>query len=74
MQAPPHYDVFFRLILTNFVQQILFPTEPHLGWNKNSAIATSSSVIAIPLWLPLSGPIISYGNVCVTGKCIIQAW
>lgn len=39
MQAPPRYDVFFCLILANFVHLILFPTEPHLGWNKDTASA-----------------------------------
>ena len=28
--------VFFGLVLTNFVCLVPFPTEPHLGWNKDS--------------------------------------
>ena len=65
---------FFGLVLTNFVHLVPFPNEPHLGWNKDSATNQRARVIAIPLRSPLSGPITSYGNVCVTGKLIIQGW
>ena len=63
---------FFGLILPNFVRLVPFPTEPHQGWNKDSSTNQRARVIAIPLRSPLSGPITSYGNVCATGKYIIQ--
>lgn len=65
---------FSGLILTNFARLVPFPTEPHLCGHKDSATNQRAGVIAIPLCSPLSGPITSYGNVCVPGKCIIQGW
>lgn len=72
--GPPHFDIFFGLILTKCVRLVSFPTDPHLGWTKDSATNQRAGVMAIPLHSPLSGPITSYGNVCVTGKGVIQGW